>query len=337
MDIEFHYDMTYAIAQRAGFDDERAHKIAYASQQTDDNTVAYDIRNDKDEIVYRNQPSQTMNILKPKAEHAGIYPLFHFVPGDSCAASARRKDGMQHVLNTTPNNDRAKMLLGAALEADDVYQIGIATHCFADTWAHRNFSGNCCGFNAMKGVGQALVPDYGHADAGHRPDIPGLVWEDDRTVEGEIHNKALFLDAAEQLFRAFKRHNDPDCAREEVDAECARLLRDLDAAIGPEFKGKDESSQQRKQRYAGMIGNYQAYDANAWFEGAVDTKVRGLPDWLLGILRDFKILQDDYTWKDGHESSDWFKFEEAVKAHQERAEALCKPLFDQMGIDAKNY
>ena len=57
----------------------------------------------KDDAPYRNHFSQTMNILKPKDQLMRIYPIFHFVPGEPDAPSARRRDGKMHILNTTPS------------------------------------------------------------------------------------------------------------------------------------------------------------------------------------------------------------------------------------------
>ncbi len=84
MNKEFHYYATGLITQRAGFSEEDAETIARASQFVDENDVALEVRErGGSQKPYRNFISQTMNILKPKKALMRIYPVFHFVPGDS--------------------------------------------------------------------------------------------------------------------------------------------------------------------------------------------------------------------------------------------------------------
>ena len=44
MDIEFHYYLTKYLALEAGFEEDEAEIIAYASQYVDDNCVKYSIK-----------------------------------------------------------------------------------------------------------------------------------------------------------------------------------------------------------------------------------------------------------------------------------------------------
>ena len=92
MDFEFHYHITGIIAQRAGFSENDAKTIAYASQFVDDNDVILNVTDRKTEQAYSNYISQNMDILKPKKTLMRIYPIFHFVPGYPMAESVRRKD-----------------------------------------------------------------------------------------------------------------------------------------------------------------------------------------------------------------------------------------------------
>ena len=92
MDFEFHYYITGLIAQRAGFSEDDAKIITYASQFVDDNDVVLNVTDRKTGKAYSNYISQTMDILKPKKTLMRIYPIFHFVPGDPMTESARRGD-----------------------------------------------------------------------------------------------------------------------------------------------------------------------------------------------------------------------------------------------------
>jgi hypothetical protein len=203
MDIEFHYWITGIIAHAAGFTEDEAKVIAYCCQYVDDNDVSLTVKDRSSDEVYINFISQTINILKPKADLMRIYPIFHFVPGDPVAHSAQRRDGKMHLFNTTPYNESAQRLLQDAFTAEEkfrLYRIGVATHSFADTWAHQNFTGWYDSFNA---VGKNVVPNIGHADAFHQPDWVGLLWTDKRLVEGEINNNHRFLSAAEAIFHHY--------------------------------------------------------------------------------------------------------------------------------------
>lgn len=194
MDIEFHYYITYLVAARAGYTPQQASVIAYASQYVDDNDIIHEINVGLDSY-YSNYISQTMNIFKPKRKLLRIYPLFHFIPGEPMAESARRKDGKLHYLNTTPNSMNAQAVLQAALNTGDLYRLGIAVHAYVDTWAHENFVGYFDEMNALKGLlEKANVELIGHAAAKHDPDRIGVVWHDCRLVSerGKRNNLESF-------------------------------------------------------------------------------------------------------------------------------------------------
>ena len=40
-----------------------------------------------------------------------------------------------------------------------------------------------------------------------------------------------------------------------------------------------------------------------------------------------------YQWNSNHKQSDWYKFQQAVKAHQKKAEGILKPVFDKMEVE----
>jgi hypothetical protein len=335
MDIEFHYYMVYRLAQGAGFDDEESYVIAYSSQYVDDNSRRCEISGDQSE-VYKNYISQTMDILKPRKRLMRIYPCFHFIPGDYDADSARRKDGKLHILNTTPNSPNANTLMDKALASKNLYRIGICTHSYADTWAHQNFVGYFDYFNGLGGVLEKITPNVGHADAGHQPDIPGLVWKDKRLISDlqEVHNTPRFMEAAEFIFKRFKKYKNPKAPKGKVEAEWRKLKAELERAIGEEFKGRDRSRKRRIGNYTGLIRNFKEYDENEWFDNAVETKRRGLKDrrnW--GPFNRLNVLPDKYYQKDDFENSHWFRFQEAVKEHQKVANEMYFELYHQLEVE----
>lgn len=188
MDIEFHYYINYIIALAAGFSNEDAYKIAYSAQLLDDNTTEYTItlRNGK---VYTNQISQTFNLMIPVSRLYRLYRRFHFLPGDNPHSPYQ----------TTPNSRRAKSMMANAMESGCPYLIGIASHSYADTWSHQNFSGRFDKNNAVIGFPEILIPNIGHADFGEQPDIVGLIWHDSR-YDLQINNSLRFLEAAKHLY-----------------------------------------------------------------------------------------------------------------------------------------
>lgn len=326
MDIEFHYYMTYLTAVKAGFGCANAKTIAYACQYVDDNDLVLEI--DKGQAsVYRNYISQTMNILKPKGKLFRIYPLFHFIPGDPLSASARRKDGKMHWLNTTPGNDNTEKILQTALDSEDLYRIGIACHSFADSWAHQNFVGYFDSFNAMDSPLSRATPNIGHADAGHSPDWPAVVWQDKRLIQERVDNKANFLDAAVQLLRRLIRYCDDSLSSAVIDEKANELRNDLSWAIG----GRDQSNNLRTARIARYCelsgiqdyGNLElsSYDEDLWLSEAIKEDVRGLRDRSDFLLTRWDPLTDIYSWKNKrtYRTSDWYLFQQAVKQHQKEA------------------
>ena len=203
MDKEFHYNITGIIARRAGFNEKEALTIAHASQLVDDNDSLRTIHDANSGDEYEVYISQTMDILKPKRELMRIYPIFHFLPGDPMAPSARRSDGKMHILTTTPGNNLACKIMKAAREENAPYRLhrlGVAAHAFVDTWAHQNFVG---WYDGINGQDMNLLPNIGHADFIHHPDWVGHCWNDSRIIANQVNNNHRFLDAAKCLFQEF--------------------------------------------------------------------------------------------------------------------------------------
>ena len=326
MDIEFHYYMTYIIARRAGFKPEESQIIAYSSQYTDDNAHHLFIDQGTDS-AYESYISQTMNILKPEKELMRIYPVFHFLPGtleEICGDKAFRADGKLHLMNTIPDNQNGRKVLTKALETGDPCRIGIATHTYADTFAHQNFTGADDSFNSMAGLLEKLIPSIGHADAQHQPDIPNLLWWDGRLVpaNASVNNKERFLNAAGCIFDRYRTRVKGTDSRK-------TLLKDLGEAIGDATSTKSE----RVRAYKGLMGDeFVEYDKKSWFDEAVSFKV----DTVFSRDSGDTVPQDVTvsTWKDAgnFRNTKWFAFQEAVKAHQEFVLAeVMRPIYRKMG------
>ena len=330
MDKEFHYHITGIIAKRAGFNDEEASTIAHASQLVDDNDTLRTIHDENSDTSYEVYISQTMDILKPKRELMRIYPIFHFLPGDPMAPSARRSDGKMHILTTTPGGNLACKVMKAAREENGPYRLhrlGVATHAFADTWAHQNFVG---WYDGINGEDMNLLPNIGHADFIHHPDWVGHCWNDSRIINNQVNNNHRFLDAAKRLFQEFSL-----CTKgENNDALWPGLQKDLQDAMGPVFSGEKLRGMEARLESYERLFTLPEYDPHSWFKNAVETSVKGLPDKFLPTLT---IFEDHYQWKDNWQNSDWYLFQEAVKAHQAFCMNELSPLFEQMNVKLSEH
>lgn len=337
MDIEFHYWITGLVAQRAGFTPAESQTIAYAAQYIDENDISYTILDREGKSApYINFMSQTMNILKPKDTLMRIYPIFHFVPGDPDADTARRRDGKMHLLNTTPDSEYANDMLDAAFKADDatrLYRIGVASHTYVDTWAHQNFIGWYDAFNEIELL--KPVPAIGHAPAEHHPDWVSYLWIDPRLVEGEISNRTRFIDAAHALFLKYCAYQ---VSQGQVDkrADWQTLLTELDTIMGRTYSGERQLYQeQRLKSYRNRLQDFPEFDEEAWFNAAIHTDVRGLKDNPNGLLNGFTLFKDKYYWREDveKEKTDWYRFQEAVKEHERYCIKLLSERFVRMGYD----
>lgn len=316
MDREFHYYLTYLTAARAGFPYNDALTIAQACQAVDDNLEVFQI-NFLAPHSYSNYVSQTMDLLRPRQSRMRVYPVFHFIPGELDLPDAERKDGATHVLNTTPDSPLANQCFDEAAATEDLMQIGIASHAYADTWAHQNFVGFKDEFNGFEGVMNQIIPNIGHADAKHAPDWPGHIWTDSRLVRKNrnINNNERFLKAAGRLYEKFcmvlSKKPDEDLR----DA----MLSDFGSAIGEAKKNPKNSGKQ--DRISGYIElskrpEYHAreipdFKFSAWRREAIEST----------IISTYEGAREEvHKWKSiaGYQNSNWYHFQDAVKAYQRR-------------------
>lgn len=219
MDIELHYYINYILAQGAGISSDVAYKIAYSAQYVDDNTEHYVVLERKNFTQYNNIITQSLNLNLNTKDIIGLYPIFHFIPGDEIfKTSSLRRDGAYRYMTTTPDSKLARLALKRALVSNDPYYIGIASHAYADTWAHQNFTGlkdvyNCVNFQQTNQVTKALaVACIGHSNVLSVPDSANITWYDFRLKDMKIDNQLRLLEASHALFKMYIKYADASIA-----------------------------------------------------------------------------------------------------------------------------
>ena len=197
---------------------------------------------------------------------------------------------MKNPLSTTPNSRNAQILLDKALASDNPYLIGIAAHTYADTCSHQNFTGLREEWNAVYpwyNVFKSLVPNIGHAEAGHSPDVISEPWVDYRFGGSPIDNRERAYDAVAAIYARFQNKTKKGEAWNEVKDTLRDIIDcvDYDARIG-KIVNLFETS-----------GGIPRYDKDAWISAALDKS------------------GEEIVMHQGFTSTDWYKFHQAAKVH----------------------
>jgi hypothetical protein len=332
MNFEFHYYTLHYLSRCAGFDEEDASIIAVSSQMVDECLASWEIEGE-------GEPTRTMitqnYVFWDESVAKDIYRPFHFIPGNSSAAGARRSDGRAGRFAVTADSPLSREILIAALRTWNLYRIGIALHAYADTWAHQNFSADLEPQNAFEA--SSPVPAVGHLHALKNPDDPRLVWRDPRLKEdfAEISNASRFAAAASMIYRFLCTYGRRDFADEVfVVGRLEELWRRRQAAGDSAARASDyivdlgvppyESEAWAKRAGGAANGIFQpppdpyglGYDRLAWLRNAA-TKASSAFGAVRGHIR-----ESDFG------NSSFALWNAAAEAHL----AFCRTLFEQRGI-----
>ncbi len=307
MEKDFHYYLIYAISRITGFD--KADIIAFSSQFVDDNNEGQFFIDDKlapfPEKIQANggyyYPIMTQS-LSPKSLNPYVqkyvYVPFHFVPGDNSVAIKGKKNR----LSTTPGSPNATAVLGMALESNNPYRQGIALHSFADTWSHQNFTGLQEGWNSVYpwyNVFKSIVPNIGHAEAGHSPDVISETWTDNRLGDKIINSKRAFR-ATGEIYKAMRHKSGSGPYWTEIQGDFRQII---NAAGYDDRKNKIDDLLTEKG-----LGAVPKYSKNDWIDAALDRK------------------EERIVMREGFEETDWYSFHQAAKAHFANVLELTKEL-----------
>ena len=158
------------------------------------------------------------------------------------------------------------------------HRIGIASHTFADSWAHQNFVGFNDSFN---GFNLNPTPNIGHSDAVLHPDRVCRVWEDERLLNDMVVNNDRFISAAEGLFYKYTEVLG-------TKIEWAPVKKLLLAIMDIDRQEK------RISLYETVTPWLKPYDKYYWFDKSVEQRVRGLKDSRNEVVSKLTMFKDEY-------------------------------------------
>jgi len=297
MEKDFHYYLTYALAKITGLNNPEV--VAYSSQFVDDNNEGqFSINGEEMPFPERLRanggyyyPIMTQS-LSPKSldpyVQKYVYVPFHFLPGDNNVMIK----SANNPLSTTPDSANAKSIISKALDTDNPYLIGIALHTFADTWSHQNFSGLREEWNAVYpwyNVFKSIVPDIGHAEAGHSPDVISEPWIDYRLGKNVIDNKDRALCAAKEIYGNLRTKTRKGLPWSDVKTAFEGIIN----SGGYDERIKATSDFLKNSGF----GSIPAYSKDDWLDAALDNDGKDV------------VMKPNFT------TTHWYNFHQAAKIH----------------------
>lgn len=325
MEKDFHYHIIYSLARCTGYDRDEAWIIAYSSQFVDDNNegpfsvnggeILFPKKLHVHEGTYH--PLMTQ-FLSPKSldfyVQKYVYMPFHFFPGDGRVSIK----GKKNPYCVEPGSSRARRLLEGALESGDLYAIGIALHTYVDTWSHQNFTAYREDWNSVYpwyNVFKSYVPNIGHAEAGHAPDIISARWIDNRLGDDEIDNRTRAMEAIKSVFEVLSQARGGE-KWESVERAYWEIVK---------VKNYDERIKVNalfvEKKFNEKIPYY---DKSLWIGEAL-TCTMWSDNWAEELVTEKG--EDDLVRvspRAGFKRSHWYLFQQAAKAHLARAMELVK-------------
>ena len=237
MKISFHYYTIKILAYYAGFNEDIAQLIAYASQYVDDCdkhkpvtlkttnlpewvrlSDRYNSKNNSFDPTCTSHKKvwNIITLLKKDTQYKVFVP-FHFIPNKRIVLKTNDLDFL-----TIKNGDLIQEYISTIdlhITNENAIKLGIALHAYADTWAHQGFCGIHSKYNDLKQVEvfrdnswsskkMGFIPDIGHGEAGSFPDITKAKWRY-KYAQSHIQNASilnrentiLFIESAEAIFK----------------------------------------------------------------------------------------------------------------------------------------
>lgn len=264
MDIDFHFGTIYVLSRWAGFNAGNAKAIATASQLVDDNTPETAPQN------YRISGHKPWSNFTDQEDNNEVWFPFHFLP-------SLDGNSFEEKLICKKNSSMATALSNAMEQFDvsnniGLFKLGISLHVYADTWAHREFSGYICKDNKVSNpkvispgelagdfLEDAIINQFiplGHAQAIHWPDRPYIEWESTPHFSTGRKNWEEFIEASQSIYSILTKLNSENGTSSVLSLEQTEILTDTFQNI------KDEDCDTRNNQWINKInqGEFQFTD-----------------------------------------------------------------------------
>jgi hypothetical protein len=338
--IDFHHTVTYALARLAGFSHSDAVIIAYAAQYVDDaqnrGTVEFDNGQKFDRIASSHEIWDITNCQI--VEDYQVWVPFHFLPGNGGRYAGEGGDlSLAQKLICTPDSPLATDVRNACFatrgERNSLHRLGITTHVYADTWAHKLFAGVYDPINFAEDIShssdvyQNLLDEWkscfvrntvkvGHGAVLKHPDLPFLVWSYKNGYGQTVprNNPQEFIEACDRTFELYVSYR--------VDAQPKVFLpRDRELIYESLCGFNSEDSGTRYRQWIDLIssGRFSFGALTADQARELSYAPKGIGSWkylALGTTADRDEPNEKYRYSPSFDHSDWKLFHEALKAHQ---------------------
>ena len=219
MDIDFHFGTVYVLSRWAGFQAENALAIATASQFVDDNQPNILFKHPDVEPFFQASGHGPVENVVDILENFSVWVPFHFLP-----ALAGEKEAERLVCQKGSKLAEKLRIFAEGLDFgteatfnQNIFQLGLMLHVYADTWAHQGFSGIIDALNKVECPVvlepeishreheadeqlNAVVPPLGHGKAIHWPDRPYVTWQTKEKFPEGRSNCKEFLEASQAIY-----------------------------------------------------------------------------------------------------------------------------------------
>ena len=235
MQIDFHFSTTYVVARLSGFSAEDASVISYASQYVDDSTTTGYLEFANGMRYYREATAHPVldpgNLFNDVSTRSWL--PFHFLPGnEGLEVKAPITDGdyVRHLVcrqNSKVAQEMMRQVILSKGSPHTLHRLGIASHVFVDTFAHKGFVGLHNNLNNVNSIyclsddrtlSKTESPPVGHGEVDTFPDRPYLKWSY-KNSDGQViqrNNPDDFVLAADELFKWYRRYQNDQGADEVI-------------------------------------------------------------------------------------------------------------------------
>ncbi len=152
------------------------------------------------------------------------------------------------------------------------------------------------------------------------------------------------------MFEGFRLYVNPNCNKDILNMDREGLVKDISKAIG-EKDQKNKYKKERIKRYKKLSlkeeygkKELKDYDIYKWMDQIVNENIkffrlRSKSEWLrlvkILIFNVISFFKNSYSWKDisSYKDTNWFKFQEAVKVHQEETTDVLSPTFGKLELE----